>query len=29
MVRLARESLAFASVASFVWMICTVASFVG
>ncbi len=28
MVRLARESLAFASVASFVWMICTVVSFV-
>jgi hypothetical protein len=27
MVRLARESLAFASVASFVWMMCTVASF--
>ncbi|WP_411287535.1 cell division inhibitor SidA [Phenylobacterium sp.] len=25
MVRLARESLAFASVASFVWMMCTVA----
>lgn len=29
MVRLARESLAFASVASFVWMICTVAAHVG
>jgi len=29
MVRLARESLAFASVASFVWMMCQVASFVG
>ena len=29
MVRLARESLAFASVASFVWMMCTVASFMG
>jgi hypothetical protein len=25
MVRLARESLAFASVASFVWMVCSVA----
>jgi hypothetical protein len=25
MVRLARESLAFVSVASFVWMVCTVA----
>lgn len=25
MVRLARESLAFASVAGFVWMVCTVA----
>jgi len=24
MVRLARESLAFVSVASFVWMVCTV-----
>ncbi|CAN7350754.1 cell division inhibitor SidA [Phenylobacterium sp. LjRoot219] len=29
MVRLARESLAFASVASFVWMVCLVASYVG
>jgi len=29
MVRLARESLAFASVASFVWMVCTVAGLVG
>jgi hypothetical protein len=29
MVRLARESLAFVSVASFVWMMCTVASHVG
>ncbi|RAK52931.1 cell division inhibitor SidA [Phenylobacterium deserti] len=29
MVRLARESLAFASVASFVWMMCQVASYVG
>jgi len=29
MVRLARESLAFASVASFVWMMCTVASHMG
>jgi hypothetical protein len=29
MVRLARESLAFASVASFVWMMCQVAGFVG
>jgi len=29
MVRLARESLAFVSVASFVWMMCTVAVFVG
>ena len=29
MVRLARESLAFASVASFVWMVCTVANLVG
>jgi hypothetical protein len=28
MVRLARESLAFASVASFVWMICSVAGLV-
>ena len=26
MVRLARESLAFASVASFVWMMCVVSS---
>jgi hypothetical protein len=26
MVRLARESLAFASVASFVWLVCSVAS---
>jgi hypothetical protein len=29
MVRLARESLAFASVASFVWMVCQVAVLVG
>jgi hypothetical protein len=29
MVRLARESLAFASVASFVWLMCTVAAHVG
>ena len=29
MVRLARESLAFASVASFVWMVCAVANLVG
>jgi hypothetical protein len=29
MVRLARESLAFASVASFVWMVCAVASHLG
>jgi hypothetical protein len=29
MVRLARESLAFASVASFVWMMVTVVSHVG
>ena len=29
MVRLARESLAFASVASFCWMVCTVANLVG
>jgi len=29
MVRLARESLAFASVASFVWMVCTVAGLMG
>jgi hypothetical protein len=29
MVRIARESLAFASVASFVWMMCTVAAHVG
>ncbi len=28
MVRLARESLAFASVASFVWMVCHVAALV-
>jgi hypothetical protein len=28
MVRLARESLAFASVASFVWMVCSVAGVV-
>lgn len=28
MVRLARESLAFASVASFVWMVCVLASVV-
>jgi hypothetical protein len=28
MVRLARESLAFASVASFVWMMCVVSSLV-
>lgn len=28
MVRLARESLAFGSVASFVWMVCQVASLV-
>lgn len=28
MVRLARESLAFGSVASFVWMVCHVASLV-
>lgn len=28
MVRLARESLAFASVASFVWMVCAVAGYV-
>lgn len=28
MVRLARESLAFASVAGFVWMMCSVASLV-
>jgi hypothetical protein len=28
MVRLARESLAFVSVASFVWMMCTVVGFV-
>jgi hypothetical protein len=26
MVRLARESLAFASVASFVWMVCVVST---
>jgi len=29
MVRLARESLAFAAVSSFVWMVCTVAYHVG
>jgi hypothetical protein len=29
MVRLARESLAFVSVASFVWMMCQVAGMVG
>lgn len=29
MVRLARESLAFMSVASFVWMVCVVASQMG
>lgn len=29
MVRLARESLAFASVASFVWMVCSVAGLMG
>ncbi|HEY8618024.1 cell division inhibitor SidA [Phenylobacterium sp.] len=29
MARLARESLAFASVASFVWMMCAVAAHVG
>jgi hypothetical protein len=29
MVRLARESLAFASVASFVWMVCSVAGLRG
>lgn len=29
MVRLARESLAFVSVASFVWMVCQVAGFMG
>lgn len=29
MVRLARESLAFASVTSFVWMVCTVAGLMG
>jgi hypothetical protein len=29
MVRLARESLAFVSVASFVWMVCQVAVYVG
>jgi hypothetical protein len=29
MVRLARESLAFASVASFVWMVCSVAGHMG
>lgn len=29
MVRLARESLAFASVTGFVWMMCSVAQLVG
>jgi hypothetical protein len=29
MVRLARESLAFASVASFVWMMCSLAAHMG
>jgi hypothetical protein len=29
MVRIARESLAFMSVASFVWMVCTVAALMG
>jgi hypothetical protein len=29
MVRLARESLAFVSVASFIWMVCVVTSHVG
>jgi hypothetical protein len=29
MVRIARESLAFMSVASFVWMVCTVAAHMG
>jgi hypothetical protein len=29
MVRLARESLAFASVASFVWMMCAMAAHLG
>ena len=29
MVRVARESLAFASVASFVWMVVQVAAFMG
>ena len=29
MVRLARESLAFVSVASFVWMMCSVVSYMG
>lgn len=29
MVRLARESLAFVSVAGFVWMMCHAASYVG
>jgi len=29
MVRFARESLAFVSVASFVWMVCHAASYVG
>jgi hypothetical protein len=29
MVRIARESLAFMSVASFVWMVCVVAAHMG
>ena len=29
MYRLARESLAFASIAGFVWMVCQVASYAG
>jgi hypothetical protein len=29
MVHLARESLAFAAVSSFVWMVCSLASYVG
>lgn len=29
MVRLARESLAFAAVSSFVWMVCAVAGYLG
>jgi hypothetical protein len=29
MVRFARESLAFASMASFIWMVCVVTSHVG